>query len=182
MSELLLPVNGFRLMPTACLADGEPSYEAWALMLSQCEHAHRCLGWWLGDLLNYGEEAYGERYVQAVQATGLAVQTLMNYKAVAKAIPPAERVDGLSFSAHREVAFVDKEIRMRLLKSAKKQIEQGQAPSETEIRYEIRQLKGAEPVVFVRLTESEAWALLDDVEQPTLFSARDKIRAVLLKL
>lgn len=60
--------------------------------------------WVIGDLLNYGEKAYGHKYAQAEAATGLAEQTLMNYSSVCGRVPKSRRRKGLKFSHHAEVA------------------------------------------------------------------------------
>jgi hypothetical protein len=175
MSDLLVSVNGFRLTPLACLVEGQPTYEAWATMLAQAEHAHRCLGWWLGDLLNYGEAAYGERYAQAVQTTGLAVQTLTNYKSVAKAIPPEKRIEGLSWTAHRIAAFLPPSQKSAVLEWAKEETAGGAPPTSQEMGKAVVELqeigdKGQGPPssdplppawVQVLLTRAECQALLD---------------------
>ena len=47
--------------------------------------------WWAGDWLIFGEEAFPEIFDQAIEATGMAVQTLMNYRWVASVFPPERR-------------------------------------------------------------------------------------------
>jgi hypothetical protein len=76
-------------------------YEALAYMFGR---VHRQTAWVLGDLLNYGEKAYGEKYAQAEAATGLARSTLENYCSTCNRIPRSRRRKGLAFSIHAEVA------------------------------------------------------------------------------
>jgi hypothetical protein len=76
-------------------------YEALAYMFGR---VHRQTAWVLGDLLNYGEKAYGEKFSQAEAATGLAKSTLENYSSVCNRIPRSRRRKGLAFSIHAEVA------------------------------------------------------------------------------
>ncbi len=191
MSDLLVPVNGFRFAEQGCEVEGTPSFESWAAAYAQVEHAHRCCGWWLGDLLNYGEAAYGERYVQAVQATGYALQTLMNYKAVCKAIPAPLRVQGLSFSAHRELAFLPAPKQGEALRWARMEALEGRTPTSREVREKAKGVmlgSVALDWVTVRLTEGECRALLDaipadlreDGGAPSLVSALDKLERALL--
>jgi hypothetical protein len=64
-------------------------YEDIGAMLGNLHDMSR---WLLGDWLNYGEDTYdGDRYAQAAHLTGLAEQTCMNYKSVAKRVPPQRR-------------------------------------------------------------------------------------------
>lgn len=76
-------------------------YEALAYMFGR---VHRQTAWVLGDLLNYGEKVYGEKFSQAEAATGLAKSTLENYCSVCNRIPRSRRRKSLAFSIHAEVA------------------------------------------------------------------------------
>jgi len=60
--------------------------------------------WWIGDWLVFGQREYGNRYKQAVAATGLDYQTLRNYAWVASRFCASRRRDTLSFGHHAEVA------------------------------------------------------------------------------
>ena len=63
--------------------------------------------WALGDWILYGQEAYGQRYKQALQVTELDYKTLRNYAYVARRFPPARRHPALSLQHHAEVAALD---------------------------------------------------------------------------
>lgn len=92
------------LSPTSLdLFDDMPfdRYEALAGLFGRVK---RSTSWWLGDLLNFGEAAYGEKYAQAEQATGLSPSTLMNYSYVCRQVPKQRRVENVSFACHNEVA------------------------------------------------------------------------------
>jgi N6-adenosine-specific RNA methylase IME4 len=60
--------------------------------------------WWVGDWLSYGERKYGEKYTEAVAATGYAYATLNAARWVAQRIEPVRRRTSLSWSHHKEVA------------------------------------------------------------------------------
>ncbi len=78
----------------------------------------RACQWWIGDWINYGDAAYGEKYAQALDETGLDVQTLMNAAWVAGRIPAGLREERLSWTHHREVAALEPEPRQALLERA----------------------------------------------------------------
>jgi hypothetical protein len=78
----------------------------------------RSAGWWIGDWLNFGNAAYGERYVRAARITGYDVQTLMNMTYVASRIEPDRRRERLSWSHHAEVAALDVPAQERWLERA----------------------------------------------------------------
>ncbi|WP_254706703.1 LmbU family transcriptional regulator [Streptomyces lunaelactis] len=74
--------------------------------------------WWLGDWLLYGQEEYPSRYKHAVAQTSLDYQTLRNYAWVARRFESPQRVSGLSFQHHAEVAGLAADERSGLLKRA----------------------------------------------------------------
>jgi hypothetical protein len=57
----------------------------------------------IGDLIAFGEDVYGEGAYQVDEALGLSPKTLLNYASVSRAIAHRNRVEGLSWSHHREV-------------------------------------------------------------------------------
>lgn len=98
----------FRATPTGLLVGGSPvSYEDWTTYGNALQLVDHATPWLLGDWLNYGERAYGETYTQAIQATGLGVQTLMDYKWVAARCQLSTRREALTFTHHSMVAKLD---------------------------------------------------------------------------
>ncbi|MER7109312.1 LmbU family transcriptional regulator [Streptomyces sp. NPDC000229] len=93
--------------------------------------------WWLGDWLLYGQAEYPDRYKRAIEQTSLDYQTLRNYAWVARRFDPAQRVAGLSFQHHAEVAGLAVEDRSGWLARA---LEHGW--SRNELRRQIRARKG----------------------------------------
>ena len=76
----------------------------------------------LGDLIAYGEDHpdWGEMYTQALDETDLSYSTLAHRVRVSRAYPPEDRVEGLSWSHHREaLAIKDQTERLDALASAK---------------------------------------------------------------
>jgi hypothetical protein len=69
----------------------------------------RSAGWWIGDWLNYGNHAFGERYVRASRITGYDSQTLMNMAYVASRFDVSRRREKLSWSHHAEIAALELE-------------------------------------------------------------------------
>lgn len=83
------------------------TYEQWEAAGRQLGIMGRACQWWIGDWIRYGEHAFGERYTQAIEDTGLDYQTLRNYVWVAERIDVSRRRDSLSWSHHAEVAALD---------------------------------------------------------------------------
>lgn len=90
--------HGFTVKP------GMP-VEEWAALVRSLDRQHESIGFAIGDLLNYGVNAYGKTYEAALAATGRAIKTLRNWKMVASSIAPELRQpDKLSFSIHEAVS------------------------------------------------------------------------------
>lgn len=58
----------------------------------------------IGDLINFADARYGERYSQVVEATGLVYETISNYAYVCRQVAPSRRRESLRFSHHEAVA------------------------------------------------------------------------------
>lgn len=95
------------------------AYTTWEELVRMLVMAGDALAWWIGDALAYGEQHYGEKYAQAVDATGMAVQTLKNYNYVSAAVAAERRDNGLSHSHHAEVASMPPHKQSATLKAAR---------------------------------------------------------------
>lgn len=87
----------------------EPGLEqlSWELIGSLLTRIQSGVQWWVGDWMDYGEKAYGEKYAQAVDAyeqTGINVDTLRNYQWVSERVPVIRRLTTLSWSHHQAIA------------------------------------------------------------------------------
>ena len=104
--------------PTSLTLREGLSYERWQEIGETLQNMAGALPFWVGDWLNYGERTYGETYAQAVEATGMKTQTLLNYASVASRVQLPARVDSLSWSHHREVAALEPPEQVALLERA----------------------------------------------------------------
>ena len=80
--------------------------------------------WALGDLLYYGERRtdWGEAYTQALDLSGRSEWTLSQAVRISKAYPPKERVEGVSWSHHRDALHLkDPQERQEMLETAAEQ-------------------------------------------------------------
>jgi hypothetical protein len=105
----------------ALALDPDTSFDDWCATGAVLGELHKASPWWIGDWLNFGEFAFGERYAQGAEALGLHPQTLMNYAHTARRVPPHNRVEGLSFRAHSAVASLPPAKQRPLLAIAKEQ-------------------------------------------------------------
>lgn len=98
---------------------------------------NRASRWALGDWIIYGEETFGEKYAQAIDATGLSYGYLRNIVSTCRRVPPSRRREGVHFSVHAEVAALEPREQSRWLRVAEKE----QLTSE-DLRYKIREEHG----------------------------------------
>ena len=92
----------FRFHPTSLEIVNEPPFERWVEMFEALKRAGAAIQFWLGDMINYGERAYGEKYSQFLEVRQGG--TLRNYAWVADNVPASLRNDNLSWDHHRRVA------------------------------------------------------------------------------
>jgi hypothetical protein len=95
-------------------------YETAAMLAGYFGRMNRSCSWWIGDLLVYGEGAYGENFAQLAAETGLSEQTLLNRAYVCRQVAPSRRRASLAFSVHAEVASLPAKEQTHWLKRAEK--------------------------------------------------------------
>lgn len=116
-----LVVGNFALAPCGLTPVGSPSFDDWRQVGQWLQFAGGAVHWWIGDWLNYGERKYGEKYAEAVEATGFDYDTLKGDRWVAQQIELVRRRHNLPFAYHREVAALTAAQQDRLLAKAEKE-------------------------------------------------------------
>lgn len=91
-----------RISETAYAPPVNLPFEAWESDGYALGRMEKSIQWWIGDWLNFGERAYGEKYAQAMETTGLTYEAVAHYAWVANKV--CTRVQTLSWAHHREVA------------------------------------------------------------------------------
>lgn len=82
----------------------KPPFKKW-LVIAEFPQAIRSRSqWWIGDVLNYGEDEYGEKYAQAVDEHGKSESRLQTYASVCRRFEPSRRRREVSFDHHAECA------------------------------------------------------------------------------
>jgi hypothetical protein len=99
--------------------------------------------WWIADLHEFVEMRHGEFVAQVMEATKLSEQTIENIVSVGKRVPPSRRRDGVTFSAHAEVASLTPNEQRHWLKVVAEE-----NLTKTELRARIR--PGLEPRKMIR--------------------------------
>lgn len=94
-----MAIGGFEFQPTGLVPKPgfKPSFEDWDRVGHFLRYAHTGVQFWIGDWLNFGEGAYGEKHAQALEHTGYDAHTLQTYAWVARRVPIENRVEKVPF-------------------------------------------------------------------------------------
>jgi len=96
-------------------------YMEWEDIGIKLARAKETVKFMLGDWLNYGENAYGEKYAQAIDSVTYDYSYLRNIAYVCRNVEMSRRRDSLSFSHHTEVAHLDPDLQDLWLQTAEDQ-------------------------------------------------------------
>lgn len=100
--------------------NGSVSIQEWMTIGDFLKRSNHAVKWWIGDWLNYGELAYGEKYSQALTQTDFVYGTLANCKYVAERVEFSLRNENLSWNHHALVASKHPTVIKRWLDYAEK--------------------------------------------------------------
>jgi hypothetical protein len=98
------------------------------------------VGFMIGDCLNSGFVAWGDKYKHALNQTGKAMSTLKGYSEVSRRIPLDKRVAALTFSHHRELVRLPEGKMEKVLEDLEKESEKkdGYVPTRDELRIKVQ--------------------------------------------
>ena len=99
-----LAFSHFVLTPIGLEVTGQPTFPEWEECGTFLRRAEGAVQWWIGDWINYGEKAYGEKYRAAIETTGFEEATLRVYASVARNVEMLIRINSVSFAIHQLVA------------------------------------------------------------------------------
>ena len=91
--------------------------------LAETGRVGRHLMFYLGDLLLYGEQRWGERVYQFAEHAGYSPKTMLNAMWVSRMIAPSRRRDALSFGHHDAVAALPEAQQTQLLNEAEEALQ-----------------------------------------------------------
>lgn len=80
------------------------TYERWEDNIALLGRLNNATLFWIGDGIEFGECAYGEKYAQALEKTGKSYGRLKNITYTCRSVEKSRRRDNLSFSHHTVVA------------------------------------------------------------------------------
>lgn len=114
--------GGFALVESGVVITGKPAFGDWENALNLAVYLEERSPFWKADLLEYGHNrADWLPFIDAVvDASKFTESTVRQYRHIAKAVPMAQRVEGVSFSHHAEVASLPAEDQTAYLQRAKR--------------------------------------------------------------
>ncbi len=131
--------------PTGLSFADSVTFEEWASVGDALRQMERSVMWWIGDWVRFGEAKWGEKYSQAIDATGYAYGTLANARWVSDAFDFSDRSEKLSWTHHSMAASLPATERAEVLSRA-----ESEGWSVRDVRAEVNRRKnciGAPPSV-----------------------------------
>ncbi len=114
-----ISVGPFHFTSVGVRISGTPDLETWKGPLQFALWCQRAGPWWIGDLLNAGEDSFGETFSQMCEGA-ISAEMLNRYASVARRVPLSNRLASQSWSAHAAVARLSSQDQRRFLKQAEK--------------------------------------------------------------
>jgi len=115
-----ISVGKFEFLPSSVRVQGRPAVEEWEGPLQFALWCQRASPWWIGDLLNAGDAAFGEAFSQVCEGY-ISGDQLQRYESVARRVLARNRRENLSWSSHAVVARLSGEHQRQMLKQAEEQ-------------------------------------------------------------
>ncbi|HVT27895.1 MAG TPA: hypothetical protein VHE81_07755 [Lacipirellulaceae bacterium] len=112
-----ISIGPFHFTSVGVRFSGKADLSEWKGPLQFALWCQRAGPWWIGDLLNAGEDRFGESFSQMCEGA-VSAEMLNRYASVARRVPIENRVPGLSWSAHAAVARLPVDTQKRLLQEA----------------------------------------------------------------
>jgi hypothetical protein len=103
MAKEILSLPG-SVTPCGAIFPADMPYEQWESIGKNMRLCRESIKFYLGDWLNYGETAYGEKYAQALCGSDYDYDYLRNIAYVCRHVPMSLRSDKLTFGHHQVVA------------------------------------------------------------------------------
>ena len=116
-NEPKINLGPFAFRPADARVEGKPPLEEWQGPLQFALWCQRASPWWIGDMINRGEDLFGEEFGEVCGQT-LSTEMVSRYASVARRVPPRNRRPALSWSAHAAVARLPHDLQRKLLAEA----------------------------------------------------------------
>ena len=118
--ETEMALGPFLFRPANVKVQGRPPLDLWQGPLQFALWCQRASPWWIGDMINQGEDLFGEEFAEVCGNT-LSTEMVSRYASVARRVPARNRRPSLSWSAHAAVARLPHHEQRRMLVEAERQ-------------------------------------------------------------
>ncbi len=112
-----ISLGPFQFTSVGVKFSGRPQLDQWKGPLQFALWCQRAGPWWIGDLLNHGEDHFGESFSQMCEGV-VSAEQLSRYASVARRVPLGNRSPSLSWSAHAVVARLPPDQQRNMLRQA----------------------------------------------------------------
>ncbi len=112
-----ISLGPFQFTSVGVQISGRPQLDQWKGPLQFALWCQRAGPWWIGDLLNHGEDHFGESFSQMCEGV-VSTEQLSRYASVARRVPMENRSASLSWSAHAVVARLPHDQQRNMLREA----------------------------------------------------------------
>lgn len=112
-----ISIGKFEFLPSAVVVTGNPQLPDWEGPMRFALWCQRASPWWIGDLLNSGDAAFGEAFSQVCEGY-VSGDQLQRYESIARRVPAKNRRENLSWSSHAVVARLSDEQQRFMLEQA----------------------------------------------------------------
>lgn len=116
-NEPKMALGPFEFRPAHVRVQGKPKLSDWQGPLQFALWCQRASPWWIGDMINRGEDLFGESFGEVCGET-LSTEMVSRYASVARRVPPQNRRPELSWSAHAAVARLSHQQQRKFLTQA----------------------------------------------------------------
>jgi hypothetical protein len=114
-----ISVGPFHFTSVGVRISGKPEIAEWKGPLQFALWCQRAGPWWIGDLLNAGEDRFGETFSQMCEGA-VSAEMLNRYASISRRVPLENRRPGLSWSAHAVTARLPHDVQKNLLLQAER--------------------------------------------------------------
>ena len=118
--ETQMALGPFLFRPANVKVQGRPPLSNWQGPLQFGLWCQWASPWWIGDMINQGEDLFGEEFGEVCGET-LSTEMVSRYASVARRVPARNRRPALSWSAHAAVARLSHEQQRTMLLEAERQ-------------------------------------------------------------
>ena len=115
-----MELGPFEFQPANVRVKGRPALGQWQGPLQFALWCQRASPWWIGDMINAGEDLFGEDFGEVCGDT-LSTEMVSRYASVARRVPAQNRRPALSWSAHAAVARLPHAEQRKLLAEAERE-------------------------------------------------------------